>query len=230
MPYAPCEGGIYAIFNTITEHRYIGSAKHFKRRKYAHFKKLRNNIHPNPHLQAAFNKYGESAFIFEIVEVVSDMSILTEREQHYLDTLNPEYNIRRIATSNIGIKFGPRSEKFKQFMSENMTGQPGVKWTDERKASHGEKLRGRKRTPEVIENYASKQRGVPCPQRGRKGRVMKPESIAKMVATKSERNTPSPIKGVPKSDIARQRMSESAKRRCARAKEMRNANNLTLFE
>jgi hypothetical protein len=49
----------------------------------------------------ALLKYGNSAFIFEILEHC-DPNVLIEREQYYLDLLKPEYNILKAA----GIRAG----------------------------------------------------------------------------------------------------------------------------
>src|SRR5207244_3060364 len=57
----------------------------------------------NNHLQNAWNKYGEAAFVFEIIERC-EVGICLNREQHYLDTIKPwdhniGYNICRFAGS-----------------------------------------------------------------------------------------------------------------------------------
>lgn len=100
--------GIYEIVNTSNGHRYIGSAATLRKRKLSHFKALSQNNHVNIHLQRAWNKYGYEAFEFHVIEycVVSD---LIQREQHYLDTLHPEYNIYRIAGSPLGTKASPET-------------------------------------------------------------------------------------------------------------------------
>lgn len=89
--------GIYKIINTINRFCYIGSAVDISKRKVVHFRTLNSNKSACKKLQNAFNKYGESAFTFEVIELVEDKSKLIEREQYYLDTLKPEYNISKIA-------------------------------------------------------------------------------------------------------------------------------------
>jgi len=78
--------GIYQIKNNTTNKIYIGSSDNFERRKTQHFWYLRSNSHHSTHLQHSFNKYGEEAFEFSIIEEC-ELSILLEREQYYLDTL-----------------------------------------------------------------------------------------------------------------------------------------------
>ena len=60
--------GIYKIINTMNNKFYVGSAIDFTARKRRHWWGLRNNRHANNHLQSAWNKYGEAAFVFIIVE------------------------------------------------------------------------------------------------------------------------------------------------------------------
>ena len=78
--------GIYQIENKINSKVYIGSSNNIKRRWQKHKALLRHNKHPNSHLQAAWNKYGEDSFEFSIIEECS-LSDLLNKEQYYLDTL-----------------------------------------------------------------------------------------------------------------------------------------------
>jgi group I intron endonuclease len=91
--------GIYKI--TINNKIYIGSAINFKSRRRQHLHYLKNNKHQNKHLQRLFNKYGD--IVIEKIESCKP-SILIEREQFYIDTLNPEINILKVAGSRLGSK------------------------------------------------------------------------------------------------------------------------------
>jgi group I intron endonuclease len=95
------KSGIYKILNIKNNKFYIGSAVNLIKRKNQHFSNLRHCIHPNIHLQRSFTKHGQSSFQFIILERC-DKSILIKREQFYIDTLNPTYNICRIAGSCLG--------------------------------------------------------------------------------------------------------------------------------
>jgi len=91
--------GVYKILNKRNNKIYIGSTKNFKRREIEHFRNLKNNKHENNFLQNAFNKYGEENFSFEVLEETND---LFNREQYWIDTLNPcnhniGYNINKKA-------------------------------------------------------------------------------------------------------------------------------------
>lgn len=70
---------VYKITNIINNKYYIGSTVDFKNRKRQHLSELKNNKHDNKHLQASFNKYGEEAFSFEVIEHVL-INKLIERE------------------------------------------------------------------------------------------------------------------------------------------------------
>jgi group I intron endonuclease len=71
-----------------------------------HKRELRKGIHFNVHLQGAWEKYGEGSFLFSILEIC-EKSSLREREQYYLDTVHPEYNMLPYAV-NSGDYFWPR--------------------------------------------------------------------------------------------------------------------------
>lgn len=62
------ESGIYIIRNTLNDKCYIGQSSNLKARWAKHKNFLKNNKHHNKHLQAAWNKYGEENFVFEILE------------------------------------------------------------------------------------------------------------------------------------------------------------------
>jgi len=95
-------GGIYQIDNRINGKCYIGSTVNIERRWADHLRLLRRGQHENQHLQYAFDKYGEGAFDFCILEGVHDSSQLAKREQSYLDRLKPEYNICPTAGNCLG--------------------------------------------------------------------------------------------------------------------------------
>ena len=58
------KGGIYIIENKVDGKKYIGQTIGFKKRFKHHRISLRGNKHRNPHLQHAWNKYGEDNFKF----------------------------------------------------------------------------------------------------------------------------------------------------------------------
>ena len=97
------KSGIYRIRNLINNKFYIGSSNNINHRKSTHLYDLRNQKHRNIHLQRSYNKHKEENFLFDIIELC-EVENLILREQHYIDTLKPEYNISLIAGSTISIK------------------------------------------------------------------------------------------------------------------------------
>lgn len=76
--------GIYKITNTINGKSYIGSSINLESRKYKHFWLLKRNSHDNEYLQKSFNKYGDSNFLFEILEYC-DYENLIGLENYYIN-------------------------------------------------------------------------------------------------------------------------------------------------
>lgn len=105
-----CKSGIYKIANIETGDFYIGSAVNLNGRFRVHKSTLRNQKHDNQILQRVYNKYGMEKLSFEIVEYIKNINNLISREQHYLDTLNPRYNILKIAGNTLGYKFSQESK------------------------------------------------------------------------------------------------------------------------
>ncbi|HST90304.1 MAG TPA: GIY-YIG nuclease family protein [Ktedonobacterales bacterium] len=87
-----CDSGIYAIVNTLTRDRYIGSSHDMPSRFTQHKALLRRGKHHARRLQAAWDTYGEDAFVFVVLEALPDTDQLEAIEQRYLDTEQPAYN------------------------------------------------------------------------------------------------------------------------------------------
>ena len=102
--------GIYQIQSLINNKLYIGSAVNLNRRKKEHWDGLKQGIHHSILLQRHVNKYGIDDLQFSVIEYCRKEKLI-EREQHYLDSLNPKFNICKVAGSCLGIK---RSEESKQ--------------------------------------------------------------------------------------------------------------------
>lgn len=116
--------GIYQIRNTINGHVYIGSAVDTEGRFRLHKSSLSKNKHHSIHLQRAWNKYGASNFVFEILEEINIAEDLIVREQFYFDDRNPEYNICKTAGSCLGVKFSLESN-LKKSLNHSMLGKFG---------------------------------------------------------------------------------------------------------
>jgi len=90
-------GGIYQIRNFINGRIYIGSSNRFKSRAYQHKSELEKGIHKNKFMQNDFNKCGTEAFVFEVLEVITEKENRKNVEQTYIDKFfdncNNCYNI-----------------------------------------------------------------------------------------------------------------------------------------
>lgn len=159
--------GIYRIRNLSTGDEYVGSAVNIKKRWAEHTRLLRKGQHHSRYLQNAWNVYGECVFSFEVLAYCCE-GLLLRVEQLAIDTLNPRYNMCRIAGSILGVKRTPETcEKIR-------IANTGYRHTLEARARMSEAKRGRKESPEAVEKRAAA-------HRGRKNTV---ETIAKMRAAK----------------------------------------------
>lgn len=88
--------GIYLIINKKNGNFYIGSTKFFTRRFAGHRADLRRNKHGSQYLQNAYNKYGESNFVFHkflILPLDTSEEVLLNLETNLLQTFKPVYNM-----------------------------------------------------------------------------------------------------------------------------------------
>ena len=144
---------IYRITNMSNGKFYIGSADSFARREWQHKYALRRKGHKNPHLQAAWDKYGEEMFVFEVVEQIPEGEDQLVWEDRWLRECvgKPDcYNVNTLATApRLGITL---SEESRQKLSANRTG----------KAAGEEHYRfGQTVSEEVRQKIGNTQRGKP---------------------------------------------------------------------
>jgi group I intron endonuclease len=93
---------VYKITHASSGRIYIGSSCCSRRRWNAHRSNLRHGRHPSPLLQAAWNKHGEDAFEFDVIELCTRQTLLS-REQYHIDTLKPYYNVAPVVSSRVGV-------------------------------------------------------------------------------------------------------------------------------
>lgn len=115
--------GIYCITNTIDDRIYIGSCKNFRIRKSEHIRNLKKNTHNNIHIQRFVNKYGIDSLKFHIIEF-SEILELVDKEQKYLDSLNPHFNICKKAYQP-PVKYSLTEEQIKQIADLYNNGKTG---------------------------------------------------------------------------------------------------------
>jgi hypothetical protein len=102
-------GVIYKITNLINGEFYIGSSTNLYKRYYTHLNDMRNQRKTCVRLNRAVNKYGEDNFKFQII-ARCPMEYVIRLEQWFISNSYPQYNIAKIAGSNLGIK---RSQEVK---------------------------------------------------------------------------------------------------------------------
>lgn len=146
--------GIYAIKLRHTNRVYIGSSQNISVRWSQHKHALKKGIHQSPHLQRAWDKYGESKFDFTILEECP-IDMLIAREQYYMDQCSERFNCAPAAGTRRGV---PQSaESIKKTRQAHL---------------------GRKNTPETIAKMKVAQLG----NQHCLGRVATPETKAKISA------------------------------------------------
>jgi group I intron endonuclease len=151
------KSGIYQITNKINGRIYIGSAKRFIERWQSHTYSLRKQKHSNKFLQADFDKCGEEAFVFEVVEVTEGKSkeerLLIEEGyiKQYYDSGNQCYNLCDRAISREGEK-SKDPEETKRRMSESQKRRYEEK--PELRKHLSEAIAATKNTPEVIQRQS----------------------------------------------------------------------------
>lgn len=190
--------GVYCIKNTVNQKVYVGSAaRSFRKRWRQHLWCLRKGTHHCQYLQNAWNKHGESAFEFHVIELC-DPHICVQQERVWIATLSaidPEYgyNLLPAADSALGIK---RSEETKAKIAASKVGKPRSEETREklRQANLGKsatettrRKMSESRTGKTLGTRSDEQRanmslarkGKPSPHRGKK---RTPEQIEKTAA------------------------------------------------
>ena len=111
------KSGIYSIMNIANGKIYIGSSKDIYNRLHEHLHLLNANSAHNKYLQNAWNKYGQECFIYNVLELCSENSRF-EKEQYYMDFMNPEYN----KTSQVIANFGQTtSEEVREKISKTLS-------------------------------------------------------------------------------------------------------------
>jgi group I intron endonuclease len=104
-------GGIYHITHVPTGREYIGSAKCLRERWGEHLDQLRHHRHHNYLLRRSWHVHGETEFVFAVLEFVDQYEDLIPREQWYIDTRHPYYNLAPIAGSMLGYRHRSHSRR-----------------------------------------------------------------------------------------------------------------------
>ena len=160
--------GIYQITNTVNGKRYIGSAIDLSRRWLEHRSQLRRQVHHNPHLQAAWNKYTEAVFTFQVL-LECDKTELIDYEQLCIDEESPAYNMCPTAGNCLG---RPRSEETKAKLSKAHMGKKfSAESLAKRSATvkgHPGYMLGRKHSGSARQKISAALKGHVCSEETRK--------------------------------------------------------------
>lgn len=117
--------GIYQIQSRFKPERiYIGSAVQIKSRWCLHLASLRKNKHHSLKLQHHYNKYGESDLEFSIL-LPCEKKELINKEQFFIDSLTPYFNICKTAGSTLGVI---RTNEYKEKQKVSHTGKKNNRW------------------------------------------------------------------------------------------------------
>jgi group I intron endonuclease len=144
---------IYQITNMVNGKYYIGSADSFARREWQHKYELKKGTHKNPRLQAAWNKYGADAFVFEVLEEIKEGASQLQIEDTYLvqHVGKPEcYNI------NPGAELSRLGVKHTQASKEKTSASRKGKAAGEKHYRYGKEV-----SPEVRAKIGAAQKGKP---------------------------------------------------------------------
>lgn len=132
------------IRNLINGKYYIGSAKNLERRQKDHYRMLRGKYHHNRHLQSAYERYGEEAFKFVVLNFV-EVENLIKVEQEYMDSFFAAdqrfgYNLRQVAHSNLGYKFSEETRE------KNRVAHLGKRHSESTRMKQSEVSKGKKKS------------------------------------------------------------------------------------
>ena len=117
--------GVYKWTNKLNGKSYIGSSVNLSKRlsnyyNYTFLSKLQHNML----IYKALLKHGHSNFSLEILEYC-DKNTTIEKEQYYLDLIEPEYNVLPMAGSRLGSKH--KQDTLNKFKNRKITSEHKTK-------------------------------------------------------------------------------------------------------
>lgn len=117
------KSGIYMLTNKLTDDIYVGQSIDLSKRLKKYFTLSYISDRDELIIHRALKKYGYSNFSVTILEYC-DISDLNAREQYYFDTLNPQYNILKVAGSSRGRKLTEETKaKISKALKGNYVGE-----------------------------------------------------------------------------------------------------------
>ena len=151
--------GAYAITNVVNGKVYIGSTVNLKRRLDEHRRGLRGGAHGNPHLQSSWNKYGEDAFEFDILEYLDNLEELHLAEQFWVDIYREEgKTLYNLAIPGRSPMLGrEHTEESKRQMSKSQKNRPPT--SEETKRRMSKTRKGKKPSKKHCQKLSEANRG-----------------------------------------------------------------------
>lgn len=179
--------GLYAIVNTVNGHRYLGSTADFYNRAREHRLRLRRGAHHCGHLQNAWLIYGEDAFVFRVLALLERGELRTTESRLLVKNVDHKGCYNSGVTAEAPMLGRTLSAETRRLMSL--------------------KGKGRKKSAEHLAKIGA----------AHKGRIWSESQLANLrAAARSHEVIAKKIRwhmGSKRSDEARRRMSEAAKRR-----------------
>lgn len=170
--------GVYIIWDEVTAHIYIGSAKCMARRWAEHISQLRRGRHHNQRLQGAWHRGGPETLQCHILERVENSQQLVSVEQYWIDELNPQLNVLRVAGKARGYK---HTDAAREKIHSAATGR---RHSLETKQLLAHLQRGKTLSPETRAKMSQSRKGHPTSEStreklrmGRLGKKHSPETI-----------------------------------------------------
>jgi group I intron endonuclease len=130
--------GIYCIRNITNNKKIVGSSYDIMHRFATHKNKLKYNLHNNPYLQNAWNKYGGKSFSFEIIEECLEDNLIA-REDFFIVEF-------KTLDRNFGYNFtlGSRHTQNEESKEKIRQSRLGKKMSEEQKRKLSESHKGKK--------------------------------------------------------------------------------------
>lgn len=113
---------IYQIENTVNGKIYVGQTKDYHDRVLSHISSLKRGCAANMHLQRAWDKYGEDAFQFSVLEYC-DTANLNQREIYWIQEKDSFHSGYNMTLGGGGIRGHQASEETKQKISAALSGR-----------------------------------------------------------------------------------------------------------
>lgn len=228
--------GVYSIYCLGNGKRYIGISGDIEKRWSTHVIKLRGSRHGNPHLQAAWNKYGSESFEFMVLQEVPvlllDVHEVAWIERYNAMNRNHGFNLReggehpipsnetraKLRASHLGKKRGPISDETRAKLSAAATGRKIGTFSATHRAKMSAAATGHKRKPFSASHIAN----MSAAQKGKKHSL---ESKSKMSAAQKGKIVSAETRA--KMSAAKRRMSQATKDKMSESQRARYAQKIT---